>query len=123
MPLFRVTGTDVHRQQPRVFFVEADSPDAAAAHMASRGIDSPLAAPVDQPDPNAVIFRVLPPAAALASPARAPLPAPLRRALFIFAGLIILVLMTWFVSRAREHLLRTDLRPNLPPQQTPAPTP
>jgi hypothetical protein len=118
MPLFRVTGTDVHRQQPRVFFVEADTPDAAAAHMASRGITQPLAQPADAPDPNAVIYRV--PAANLADApnAYASLPPTLRRFAIILAALLLLSFMAWFITRAREHLTRTDLRPNLPVQSS-----
>lgn len=114
MPLFRVTGTDVHLHQPRVFFVDADTPAAAAAHMASRGIEATRAEPAAAPEANAVIHRVLPPLPA-APPA---LPRPLRRAAMILAAILLLSFMAWFVARASQHLTRTDLRPNLPVQSS-----
>lgn len=110
--LFRVTGTDVHYHQPREYFVEAADAGAAAAWMGARGLELPRAEACEAAPAGALVYRARPPA----EPSE-PASGGARgvKSLAVGFGLaLVLVLMAWFVLRAKEHLTRTDLRPRLP---------
>lgn len=111
MPLFHVTGHDVYQKLPWQALIEAETAAAADAFVTARNI-APLTVVLraDEAGLPVDILRMRVPAVVVAGPST-----PLARrmklvaigvgiALFVIAGFL-------FVNRAKEHLLRGDLRP------------
>ena len=111
VPLFHVTGRDVYQGQLWQAFIEAETAAAAEAFVAARNI-APLTVVLraDEAGLPVDVLRMRVPAVMVAGPST-----PLARrimlvaigvgiALFVIAGVL-------FVNRAKEHLLRGDLRP------------
>lgn len=123
MPIFRVTCRDESAGKEHTVFVEASDSTAAEGHLARHGFfDLRISqiAPGEIP-PDQSLVRVRGP-----GDQTAPLPAPIRRLLLVVAGLglsVVVILGVMFVMRAKEHLLRTDIRPNEPPRATPSAAP
>ena len=115
MPLYLLTGRDVHLGQPQKVAIEADTPEAATRFALSRGIAAESVEVVSdgthQNLPERVtLMRVPAPTRASAFPASI-----LRRRLMLIGiGLGLgglMIVGTLFVLKAREHLLRQEMTP------------
>lgn len=107
MALYRVNGVDVVFGRERVFYLEALSPESAAAYVRGREVRvegvTPIA-PDEVPAGEAIVF------------VRSGEPGPrwppgLRRLVQVAIGLglgVLLILGTLFVLRAMEHLGRVS---------------
>lgn len=120
MPTYRIRGRDESQGNTHTLYVLAPSPETAVAHLTQRGFfecEATEIHPEERPADQALV-RVR-----SAEEGPAPMPESMRRALLVSLGLglaVFVILGVLFVNRAKEHLLRTDLRPNLPPNANPA---